>query len=52
LPYNFLKQIFTTAKYNLSAPEEKILTMMSKTSFKNRIQMTEEFIANDEVDSK
>ena len=48
-PYrHFLEREFQTAKYNLSEPEEKILTLVSKPAYGNWVDMTEEFLSKEE----
>ncbi len=47
-PYHhFLERLFTTGKYVLSEPEEKILNLMSQTSFENWVNMVQEFISKE-----
>lgn len=47
---HFLERIFSTAKYNLSEPEEKILTLKWTTSYSNWVKMVSSFISKEERD--
>jgi len=52
-PYHhFLEQLFATAKYNLSEPEEKILNLESQSAYGAWVQMTSGFIAKEERELK
>jgi oligoendopeptidase F len=48
-PYrHFLEREFSTAKHNLTEPEEKILVLVNKPAYENWVQMTDEFISKEE----
>ncbi len=53
---HFLERLFASAKYQLSEPEEKIMTLVSKTSYGNWVSMLGSFLSKEErevfVDSK
>jgi oligoendopeptidase F len=47
-PYqHFLENLFINAQYNLSEPEEKILTLKSGPAYSNWTRMTEQFLAKE-----
>ncbi len=45
---HFLETLFANAKYLLTEAEEKILNLVSETSYANWVQMTSEFLAAEE----
>lgn len=45
----FLKRIFDTSIYDLSEDQEKIISIFSKTSYQNRVQMIDDFFAVDQA---
>jgi oligoendopeptidase F len=45
---HFLESLFIESKYLLSEPEEKILTLKSKTSYGNWVRMLESFLSKEE----
>ncbi|MCK4684743.1 MAG: hypothetical protein KAT44_07275, partial [Pirellulales bacterium] len=45
---HFLEKLFAEAKYLLTEPEEKILTLMSDTSYSNWVDMLSGFISKEE----
>lgn len=46
--YNhYLSRVFLTGKYNLEEAEEKILSLMSETSYSKWVNMVEEFISKE-----
>ncbi|MBI2448505.1 M3 family oligoendopeptidase [Candidatus Microgenomates bacterium] len=48
-PYRyFLERLFVKAKYQLSEPEEKIMTLKSSASYEKWVEMTENFLAKEE----
>jgi oligoendopeptidase F len=48
-PYqHFLERIFLTAKHQLSEPEERIISKLSKNAYSNRTSMVEDFFAKEE----
>lgn len=53
LPYrNYLKDIFSSARYMLSEKEEKILSMKSGVSYGNWVSMLEEFLSSETKEIK
>lgn len=50
--HHFLKRLFEEAKYLLTEPEEKILTLKSKVSYANWVSMVSELISKSEVSFK
>ncbi len=49
LPYrHYLERLFVTAKYRLTEPEEKILTLKAGPAYGNWVQMVSSFLAKEE----
>lgn len=48
---HFLEKIFTSTKYNLSEQEEKVISNLSKTSYTKRIDLLNEKLNTEEVET-
>ncbi len=49
---HFLELLFSSAKYLLTEKEEKLLNLLSKSSYSNWIDMVSEFLSKEEVECK